>query len=170
MMKMKKNWKSRSAVSPVIATILMVAITVVLAAVLYVMVMGFGGPGNQTPTGSFTSATKATSTTEKITFGVITPEKAPSAFRLVIAKGTATDIYAFPTTDLTGDLTLLAGETQDVTDVDSITYTDLAGNKFVNNGDYLTVTMTGASVTGSFTVSLIYQQTGDVVATQSFTW
>ncbi|HPD09254.1 MAG TPA: type IV pilin, partial [Methanomassiliicoccales archaeon] len=36
----KKNTK---AVSPVIATILMVAITVVLAAVLYVMVMGFGG-------------------------------------------------------------------------------------------------------------------------------
>ncbi len=43
---MKKMWKMRkdkSAVSPVIATILMVAITVVLAAVLYVMVMGFGG-------------------------------------------------------------------------------------------------------------------------------
>jgi archaeal type IV pilus assembly protein PilA len=42
----KKMWKMRkdkSAVSPVIATILMVAITVVLAAVLYVMVMGFGG-------------------------------------------------------------------------------------------------------------------------------
>jgi len=41
---MKKIWKMRkdkSAVSPVIATILMVAITVVLAAVLYVMVMGF---------------------------------------------------------------------------------------------------------------------------------
>ena len=40
---MKKIWKNRSGVSPVIATILMVAITVVLAAVLYVMVMGFGG-------------------------------------------------------------------------------------------------------------------------------
>jgi len=44
---MKKIWKIRKdkeGVSPVIATILMVAITVVLAAVLYVMVMGFG-PG-----------------------------------------------------------------------------------------------------------------------------
>jgi len=38
--------KDESAVSPVIATILMVAITVVLAAVLYVMVSGLiGGPG-----------------------------------------------------------------------------------------------------------------------------
>src|SRR5512137_1516467 len=43
---MKKIWairKDSEAVSPVIATILMVAITVVLAAVLYVMVLGFGG-------------------------------------------------------------------------------------------------------------------------------
>lgn len=42
---MKKLWSLRkkdNAVSPVIATILMVAITVVLAAVLYVMVLGFG--------------------------------------------------------------------------------------------------------------------------------
>ncbi len=39
--------KDEQAVSPVIATILMVAITVVLAAVLYVMVSGLigGGPG-----------------------------------------------------------------------------------------------------------------------------
>ena len=40
---MKKVYKMREdAVSPVIATILMVAITVVLAAVLYVMVIGMG--------------------------------------------------------------------------------------------------------------------------------
>ncbi|MDD1768222.1 MAG: type IV pilin N-terminal domain-containing protein, partial [Methanomassiliicoccales archaeon] len=50
---MKKIWTVRrdaEAVSPVIATILMVAITVVLAAVLYVMVLGFGGNTNVAPT------------------------------------------------------------------------------------------------------------------------
>jgi flagellin-like protein len=44
---MKKTWnmrKKNEAVSPVIATILMVAITVVLAAVLYVMVIGMTPP------------------------------------------------------------------------------------------------------------------------------
>jgi len=58
---MKKMWKKNTkAVSPVIATILMVAITVVLAAVLYVMVMGFGGGGsNETPSGSLTYTTTA---------------------------------------------------------------------------------------------------------------
>ena len=72
---MKKMWKMRkdkSAVSPVIATILMVAITVVLAAVLYVMVMGFGGSTNNTPTGAITSAS-VTGTNVKVNFGVISP-------------------------------------------------------------------------------------------------
>ena len=51
---MKKLWlirKDQEAVSPVIATILMVAITVVLAAVLYVMLTSFtptGGGGGKT--------------------------------------------------------------------------------------------------------------------------
>ena len=52
--------KDESAVSPVIATILMVAITVVLAAVLYVMVSGLiSGPGG-TPQALGVSVTKST--------------------------------------------------------------------------------------------------------------
>ena len=50
---MKRIYKNNEeAVSPVIATILMVAITVVLAAVLYVMVIGMGDTGTiETPLG-----------------------------------------------------------------------------------------------------------------------
>ncbi|UCG69182.1 MAG: type IV pilin N-terminal domain-containing protein [Thermoplasmata archaeon] len=47
---MKKVWKNEEGVSPVIAVILMVAITVVLAAVLYVMVSGMLGSTGTTPT------------------------------------------------------------------------------------------------------------------------
>jgi len=46
---MKKLNRKEEAVSPVIATILMVAITVVLAATLYMMVGGFGEEGGGTP-------------------------------------------------------------------------------------------------------------------------
>jgi len=48
---MKDTRRDEEAVSPVIATILMVAVTVVLAAVLYVMVMGMisGGPAPDMP-------------------------------------------------------------------------------------------------------------------------
>jgi flagellin-like protein len=50
----KKVWKDESAVSPVIATILMVAITVVLAGVLVVYMQQFSqGPGDQSPNGAF---------------------------------------------------------------------------------------------------------------------
>ncbi|HYY48838.1 MAG TPA: archaellin/type IV pilin N-terminal domain-containing protein, partial [Thermoplasmata archaeon] len=48
--------KDERAVSPVIATILMVAITVVLAAVLYVMVSGLiVGPGASKPLVTFSA-------------------------------------------------------------------------------------------------------------------
>src|SRR2546423_3635189 len=51
--------KDEAAVSPVIATILMVAITVVLAAVLYVMVSGLiSGPGG-TPQSMGISASRS---------------------------------------------------------------------------------------------------------------
>jgi archaeal type IV pilus assembly protein PilA len=59
---MKKIWTSRKneeAVSPVIATILMVAITVVLAAVLYVMVLGIGGGSTDTTIVTMTKTSNA---------------------------------------------------------------------------------------------------------------
>jgi flagellin-like protein len=70
---MKKLWKmKKDAVSPVIATILMVAITVVLAAVLYVMVMGFGGQGGQeTPTITMTYQKNAGAPAGNYTFTVV---------------------------------------------------------------------------------------------------
>ena len=40
-------WEDKTGVSPIIAVILMVAITVVLAATIYVWVSGFGGGGAQ---------------------------------------------------------------------------------------------------------------------------
>lgn len=70
--------KNKMAVSPVIGTILMVAITVVLAAVLYVMVAGLG-PGNQ-PTnvtmvlqGSSTTAANFSFSVSSITSANVDP-------------------------------------------------------------------------------------------------
>jgi flagellin-like protein len=63
---MKKIWamrKDREGVSPVIATILMVAITVVLAAVLYVMVLGFNTSVTTPIVVSFDKSSSATNWT-----------------------------------------------------------------------------------------------------------
>ena len=46
--KIKKLWEDKTGVSPIIAVILMVAITVVLAATIYVWVSGFGGGSGTT--------------------------------------------------------------------------------------------------------------------------
>ncbi len=71
-MMIKKSWKKKSAVSPVIATILMVAITVVLAAVLYVMVMGFGSAPSNNPTGALGPATVVSSSQRTFTVASVT--------------------------------------------------------------------------------------------------
>src|SRR2546425_4873050 len=65
--------KDEAAVSPVIATILMVAITVVLAAVLYVMVSGLiTGPGG-TPQAMGVGVRPAADTSELLALALITP-------------------------------------------------------------------------------------------------
>jgi flagellin-like protein len=62
---MKRIWRNKEGVSPVIATILMVAITVVLAAVLYVMVSGYMTGGGGTPaSGSLTYLSGSSNPTE----------------------------------------------------------------------------------------------------------
>lgn len=85
---MKKIWnKKDEAVSPVIATILMVAITVVLAAVLYVMVIGFGGGSTSTPAGSWNAVQATTTTTAKLTFGTSTKTIAPMDVKFILKQG-----------------------------------------------------------------------------------
>ena len=64
--------RNEKAVSPVIATILMVAITVVLAAVLYVMVSGLIGTGT---TGTPNVEMTTTSTTEGYEFEFAKPSR-----------------------------------------------------------------------------------------------
>jgi flagellin-like protein len=88
--------KDRKAVSPVIATILMVAITVVLAAVLYVMVSGLvSGPGS-TPSAIGVSVSQSSNGLNWVLlFADVPAGKANSTVSLVIADaGGATSLTA----------------------------------------------------------------------------
>ena len=83
---MKLKWR-KDAVSPVIATILMVAITVVLAAVLYVMVItiaGNGGALTQTPVGNWNDMSSNSGSSATIVFGSIQPDVAPIDLMVII--------------------------------------------------------------------------------------
>jgi archaeal type IV pilus assembly protein PilA len=90
-----RRWrqKGKRGVSPIIATILLVAITVVLAAVLYILISGLTkGPGN-TPLGSALAISNPISSTGGTVYTMgITPSSgltpAGMTFNLVSSSGT----------------------------------------------------------------------------------
>jgi flagellin-like protein len=151
---MKRIWKIRKddeAVSPVIATILMVAITVVLAAVLYVMVIGFGGGGSQAPPGNFSPITVTSNTSATLTFGTFNPVPKPMDIKVILTPsgGTPTEL-SFPSAPSSSQTTLTstpAGITA--------TYTDMnyQGNS-VNSGDYISVSNLATGTT--YTISVYH--------------
>jgi len=148
---MKKMWKFRKdsrAVSPVIATILMVAITVVLAAVLYVMVSGYGGGDTQTPTGSFTMADNKGGGTYWLKLGPMTPTTNWDACKLSMTDGSSTVLSS----------SLEASTEQNITALSLlITPIDLAGDDKISSGDYILLELTDE---GSYTFTLIFTETG----------
>jgi flagellin-like protein len=86
---MKKIWTSRKneeAVSPVIATILLVAITVVLTAVLYTMVLGIGGGSTDT---TIVTLTKSSTESQYMytVYSVSSKNPIPLTDVIVIIKG-----------------------------------------------------------------------------------
>lgn len=85
---MKLKWKAQAkdeAVSPVIATILMVAITVVLASVLYIMVIGMGGDAiTPTPVGGWRSMNVITNSSASMVFGDFLPEVIPTEIKIIM--------------------------------------------------------------------------------------
>ncbi|MGD1061267.1 MAG: type IV pilin N-terminal domain-containing protein [Methanomassiliicoccales archaeon] len=141
---MKKIWKTRrktEAVSPVIATILMVAITVVLAAVLYVMVMGFGGGSTQTPTGAF-SSTRTGSGAYTVTLLSISQNNVQnSTVTIVVTPSGATTKGMY--------------------------VADASANHYLGAGDYM---LLSGLITGStYTITLKYNPTGNAIASTQIT-
>jgi flagellin-like protein len=162
---MKKIWRIRKdseAVSPVIATILMVAITVVLAAVLYVMVMGFGGPTSNPPIAAFDSPTKTSGHTYKIAIVSIDKTTQWSDCKLSIVNVTSEVSGAL----VPGALTMTPARVP----IETVALVDLAGStdKTIGAGDYFTI---GASLTAgvTYTVTLLWGVDNDRIATATFT-
>ncbi len=142
---MKKMWKKNTkAVSPVIATILMVAITVVLAAVLYVMVMGFGGSDTtQAP-----AVTLSKTTTGGGTAIVISIDRQVDIGKIGIA---IDGVYKAPLKNNTIGITL----TGDSSHSFNYTFTPLNAGK-VSTGDRIVV----KNATAGTTFQLVWMPSG----------
>lgn len=145
----KRHWRDRKGVSPVIATILMVAITVVLAAVLYVMVMGLGGDTAVTPTGQVTNVEEITIEdveVYKLTLSVFSPSTKFSNLNV----GGLVDGPLALTEYKGGDL--VAG---------TVYFVDNTGDGTVSQGDYLYILK--QDVGDDKVVSILYMPSGGVI-------
>jgi len=111
---MKKLWNARKdseGVSPVIATILMVAITVVLAAILMVMVMGMTGGTTVVAT---IDAENTSATDVAVEFTSIIPATATTSISFTVSINDG-DAAAPTTTWPTGVSTVISGTTVSLT-------------------------------------------------------
>lgn len=117
--KIGKMWKDVTGVSPIIAVILMVAITVVLAATIYVWVSGFGGSGSSTPAISCSADNtnnklKIVSADPGISWSDITITASSGSYA-VYTGGGSTNSTTNPTDTVTaGDYILLYGSSGNV--------------------------------------------------------
>jgi flagellin-like protein len=167
---MKRLWniKKKSGVSPVIATILMVAITVVLAAVLYVMVMNMSGnQGTSTPQGSFASSTTQGNYVN-ITFGSFSTNTGISAVKMVVQDINAGSSGTYnASSNADGSLLYLNSGTTTIT---SITYKDVANNGHINVGDYVSILNPSAGTGHNWKITMIFIASGDVINYLEFSY
>src|SRR3989441_8098496 len=159
--------KDEAAVSPVIATILMVAITVVLAAVLYVMVSGLlVGPGATRPQITFGSVDLSISP-GNATFAIagVTQAVGPSNYKVNLQRGTSAGTAIAMATTSGGYASVTISGT-----VYRIYWTDIGGGNTINEGDQFRVTGNGVALTtaSSYVFYLLWSDGGQI-QTRSWT-
>jgi flagellin-like protein len=145
-------------VSPVIAVILMVAITVVLTAVLYMMLTGLMfEPGTVPPHGTVTHYNKVNSTADEVYFGQYSPPVKFSEFRVRMEIGQTKENYDW--SDAQGTYVNAVGNY-------TIAVDDFSGDGKISRGDKLIIN--GLSLDSSYTIKMVHIASGAVVA--EFDW
>ncbi len=157
--------KDEAAVSPVIATILMVAITVVLAAVLYVMVSGLITPvGGNKPLVTFSSVTKVNAVTWTFSVASAQPSVAQSNYKVNFGIGTNTGTVANMGANNANVTVSVTGATPSSV---GVKWTDLGGTGTVKGGDIITIAFPSAPATSTaLTFYLLYSDGSQVQSQQ----
>ncbi len=173
---MKKSWTLRSdygGVSPVIATILLVGVTVVLAATLYIMAFGFGtGTTDTPPVATFTKSYVENGL--KFTFTPFSKDTVWGDVSFVLtAEADSISFVNFTTEDMmsdSGTVTKNLGY-QPLGNLSVyMNLTDLAGNGYVNQGDSFTLTTGGGAFSNAvnYDINVMYDPIGAVIDSVTF--
>ena len=157
--------KDETAVSPVIATILMVAITVVLAAVLYVMVSGLITPvGGNKPLVTFSPVSKVNGVTWTFSVASAQPSVAQSNYKVNFGIGTNTGTVANMGANNANVTVTVTGATPASV---GVKWTDLGGTGTVKGGDIITIAFPSAPATSTqLTFYLLYSDGSQVQSQQ----
>ena len=154
----------------VVVVVAFVLITVVLAAVLYVMGLGFGGTSSQTPTSSLWKATVTSGV--KLTFAPVSADMQWSDVTILLSDGTNMVQWTPATASL--DNATTSKQLLGTCTLGSLTVycnvTDLAGNGYVNQGDYIVLTAGGGSFSEATTYActIMYDPTAGAVCYINF--
>jgi hypothetical protein len=143
---------------------IVIVLLIVIPSVLTLLFPTRGIDGMHTPEGWFSSAGLVNSTADNVFFGPFNRDVKPSEIMIIVENVTANQSsrYDMPANDLSGPLAARAGG--DLTGVSSIVYADLAGDKNISEGDYITITYTYASPGSRFyRVMMVYVPTGGYV-------
>ncbi len=146
---MKKIYKKEEGVSPVIATILMVAITVVLAATVYVMVAGIGTGGTNKLVANLTyDQVKSDPKNGDVYINVAMSNPSSADWGKVTIVVTLSD-------GTTGKVTLSSnsGSITLGSSTATVTVMDLDGSTSLSDGDVLHISGSGIDFSGA-TISL----------------
>ena len=167
---MKRN-KNSKAVSPVLSSILLVAISVVMVAVLFVMVNGFGGNKRASPSGAWTHAVIKDQSTENVYLTQFDPDTRWSDCRLVVenltANATSPTDYTFSLSYSNGSITgskVGAGNPGY-----AVSGTDLAKDDKISTGDYITISRLPTGRSYIYRLTLIFAPLGSSVCDITFT-
>jgi flagellin-like protein len=155
---MKKSWlirKDEEAVSPVIATILMVAITVVLAAVLYVMVSGLiGGGVTDRPVVTMASAENVGAGSWKVQIADASLTQSLGSYKVVLQ---ADNVNVGSAVTLTAGALISSGGVW-------LNYTDLTVDGNLNGGDFFI--LEGAASGTTYSIILIWSADGSQITSR----
>ena len=128
--------------------------------------------GRTYPEGSFSGVQRASSTTEKVFFGPFSEDVRPQEIRIIIlnfysAAGYAS--YSIPSTGLSGPLA--PAQSNNMSEISGVTYTDLAQDEKISDGDYITITFVhSGSESISYQVSMVSIPYGIEFGRVTFYW
>ena len=160
MKKKKFIRRDEEGVSPVIATILMVAITVVLAAVLYAMV-GTCARLNPIPIGTWCDETMVSSTEATVEFGEMSRKIRLTNLEFILIKNNTTEArYGF-SSNYDEHLVQKTG-----TDIGTLTFENLEDDICADTGDRMRLTTLAPN--SEYVLKMIWAPSGDEMASITF--